>query len=172
LREIKHTLYQSISQKTNKETIMSSYTNGNGNGKVNNNVVETQTPQTGGSSDTLSAMVLGSVMVLPAVLNAAIELKLFDIIASSNDGFMSVFEIASKLPNQHSDLPNRLDRVLCVLASYSLLSVSNRTNDDGTTLRVYGVTSSGKYFVDDENDGGYLGSFTPFTCHKALFGMW
>ncbi|KEH38013.1 putative methyltransferase [Medicago truncatula] len=139
---------------------MSSYTNGNG--KVNN----------GDSSDTLSAMVLGSVMVLPAVLNAAIELKLFDIIATSNDGFMSVFEIASNLPNQHSDLPNRLDRVLCVLASYSLLSVSNRTNDDGTTLRVYGVTSSGKYFIDDENDGGYLGSFTPFTCHKALFGMW
>jgi len=149
------------SKQSPKKTNMSSYSNGK-----ENHVVETHD-----SSDTVSAMVLGSIMVFPAVLNAAIELKLFDIIAS-NGGFMSAYEIALKLPTQHSDLPNRLDRVLCVLASYSLLSVSIRTNEDGTTVRVYRVTPSGKYFVNDENDDGFLGSFTPFKCHKALFGMW
>ncbi|RHN52089.1 putative methyltransferase [Medicago truncatula] len=93
---------------------MSSYSNGK-----ENHVVEIHTPQIDhDSSNTLPAMVLGSTMVFPAILNAAIELKLFDIIAS-NGGFMSAYEIALKLPTQHSDLPNRLDRMLCVLAILS-----------------------------------------------------
>lgn len=131
-----------------------------------------------GSYDTdhaLSAMVLGANVVFPAVLNAAIELNLFDIIAKGSEGlFMSPSEIASKLPTQqHSDLPNRLDRVLRLLASYSLLTVSTRTNeDDGSTVRVYGISPSGKYFVCDENGDGYLGSFTSFLCHRALLGVW
>ncbi|XP_058736418.1 isoliquiritigenin 2'-O-methyltransferase-like [Vicia villosa] len=111
-------------------------------------------------------MVLGASMVFPEVLNAAIELNLFEIIAKESiDGFMSTFKIATKLPAQHSDLPNGRESMLRMLASYNLLSVSTRANDDGSTMRVYGITSSGKYFVDDENDGGYLGSFTSFMCH-------
>ncbi|KAJ1401568.1 Winged helix-like DNA-binding domain superfamily [Sesbania bispinosa] len=127
-------------------------------------------------SHTLSAMVLGANMVFPAALNAAIELKLFEIIAKEsspeNGGFMSVFEIASKLPTQHSDLPYRLDRVLRLLASYDLLSVSSRTNEDGSVLRVYGISPSGKYFFFDENSDGYLASFTSFLCHPALSRLW
>jgi isoliquiritigenin 2'-O-methyltransferase len=132
-------------------------------------VIESHTPQID-DSDTLSAMVLGANLVFPAVLNAAIQLNLFEIIG---DGFMSSFEIASKLPTQHSDLPNRLDRMLRLLASYSLLSISTRTNDDGSIMSVYGITPSGKYFCYDENsDHGYLGSFTSFMCHPALIGLW
>ncbi|CAL5191161.1 unnamed protein product [Lathyrus oleraceus] len=144
---------------------MGSYSN-----EKESNIVETVTPQTEtDDSDTLLAMVLGANLVFPAVLNAAIELKLFEIIGNE---FMSAIEIASKLPAQHSDLPNRLERMLYMLASYSLLSVSSCTNDDGSKVRVYGVTRSGKYFVNDENDGGYLGSFTSFMCHRALLGVW
>ncbi|KEH21636.1 caffeic acid O-methyltransferase [Medicago truncatula] len=144
-----------------------SYTN-----EKENHVVESHTPQID-DNDTLSAMVLGANMVFPAVLNAAIELHLFDIIAKeSNGGFMSSFEIASKLPTQHSDLPNRLDRMFRLLASYSLLSVSSRTNDDGSIVRVYGITPSGKYFVKYENGDSYLGSFTSFLSHPALSMVW
>ncbi|XP_061365965.1 isoliquiritigenin 2'-O-methyltransferase-like [Gastrolobium bilobum] len=127
-------------------------------------------------TDTLYAMVLGANMVFPAALNAAIELNLFEIIAKgsspNSDGFMLASEIASKLPNQHSDLPNRLDRMLRLLVSYSLLSISTRTNDDGSIERVYGLSPSGKYFVYDENSDGYLSSFTSFLCHRALLGVW
>ncbi|KAI5432154.1 hypothetical protein KIW84_036049 [Lathyrus oleraceus] len=148
-----------------KKTKMGSYSN-----EKESNIVETVTPQTEtDDSDTLLAMVLGANLVFPAVLNAAIELKLFEIIGNE---FMSAIEIASKLPAQHSDLPNRLERMLYMLVSYSLLSVSSCTNDDGSKVRVYGVTRSGKYFVNDENDGGYLGSFTSFMCHRALLGVW
>jgi caffeic acid 3-O-methyltransferase len=86
---------------------------------------------------------------------------------------MSCFEIASKLPTQHSDLPNRLDRMLRLLASYSLLSISTRTNDDdGSSVRVYGLTPSGKYFVNGENDNGYMGSLVSYLSHPALSGVW
>nr|ACJ84475.1 unknown [Medicago truncatula] len=140
----------------------------NSNDKVNH-VVETHTPQID-DNETLSAMVLGSNLVFPAVLNAAIQLNLFEIIG---DGFKSAIEIASNLPTQHSDLPNRLDRMLRLLASYSLLSISTRTNDDGSIVRVFGTTPSGKYFCYDENsDHGYVGSFTSFMCHPALIGSW
>ncbi|KAJ1401569.1 Winged helix-like DNA-binding domain superfamily [Sesbania bispinosa] len=126
-------------------------------------------------NDTLSAMVLGFNVAFPVVLNASIELKLFEIIAKESEyhGFMSAFEIASKLPTKHSDLPNRLDRVLRLLASYSLLTVSTRTNEDGSMVIVYGISPSGKYFVDDENGDGNLASFASFSCHHTLSaGMW
>jgi caffeic acid 3-O-methyltransferase len=151
---------------------MNSYSN-----EKENHAVETLTPQIDDNNDTLLAMVLGANLVFPAVLNAAIELNLFEIIAKENSldngGFLSAFEIASKLPTQHSDLPNRLDRMLRLLASHSLLSVSNRTNDDdGSLVRVYGLTPSGKYFVNDENDTGYLGSMASYLSHPAFSGVW
>ncbi|XP_004491872.4 isoliquiritigenin 2'-O-methyltransferase-like [Cicer arietinum] len=126
-------------------------------------------------------MVLGANLVFPAVLNAAMELNLFNIIAkeiSSQDdnnkgGFISTFEIASKLSTQHSELPNRLDRMLRLLASYSLLSVSTRTNDDdGNIVRFYGITSLGKYFVSYDNNDDYLGSMISYMCHPTLLGVW
>jgi len=129
----------------------------------------------------LRAMVLGSNVVFPAALNAAIELNLFDIIAkegsAESGGFMSPSEIASKIlipkQQQHlSDLANRLERLLRLLASYALLAVSSRSDGDGGSVTVYGVSASGKYFVRDENVEGYLASFTSFLCHPALSGVW
>lgn len=143
-------------------------------------MVETATPQREDTDIILDAMVLGSNVVFPAALNAAIELKVFEIIGKESSeesgGFMSPHEIASKLllPTQqhHSDLPNRLERLLLLLASYSLLTVSTRTDENGSAVRVYAVSPSGKYFVYDKNGGGYLASFTSFLCHPAMLGVW
>ncbi|WVZ05470.1 hypothetical protein V8G54_018816 [Vigna mungo] len=144
--------------------------------KENHVVVESADTET-----TLRAMVLGSNVVFPAALKAAIELNVFDIIAkegsAESGGFMSPPEIASKLlipkqQQQQRDLANRLERLLRLLASYSLLTVSSRIDGDGGSVRVYGVSASGKYFVRDENGDGYLASFTSFLCHPALSGVW
>nr|XP_007139563.1 hypothetical protein PHAVU_008G040200g [Phaseolus vulgaris]ESW11557.1 hypothetical protein PHAVU_008G040200g [Phaseolus vulgaris] len=144
--------------------------------KENHVVVEREDTET-----TLSAMVLGSNVVFPAALNAAIELNVFDIIAkegsAESGGFMSPSEIASKLliPTQQQhrcELANRLERLLRLLASYSLLAVSSRSDGDGGSVRVYGVSPSGKYFVRDVSGEGYLASFTSFLCHPALSGVW
>jgi caffeic acid 3-O-methyltransferase len=123
----------------------------------------------------LSAMIATTNLVYPAVLNAAIDLNLFEIIAKATPpgAFMSPSEIAYKLPpsTQHSDLSNRLDRMLRLLASYSVLTSATRTTEDGSNERVYGLSMVGKYFVPDENRGS-LASFTTFMCYPALLQVW
>lgn len=95
-----------------------------------NNLFSTSSEQTEDGA-CLSAMRLVTNLVYPAVLNAAIDLNLFEIIAKATPpgAFMSASEIASKLPlpTQHSDLPNRLDRMLRLLASYSVLTCATRS---------------------------------------------
>ncbi|WJX20451.1 hypothetical protein P8452_10007 [Trifolium repens] len=122
----------------------------------------------------LSAMVLTSNLVYSAVLNAAIDLNLFEIIAKATPpaAFMSPTEIASKLPpsTQHSDLPNRLDRMLRLFSSYSILTSSTRTTENGIE-RVYGLSMVGKYFVPDESRVS-LASMTTFLCYPALLQVW
>ncbi|RZB44440.1 isoliquiritigenin 2'-O-methyltransferase-like isoform X2 [Glycine soja] len=121
----------------------------------------------------LSAMLLSTNLVYPAVLNAAIELNLFEIIAKATPAgsFMSSHEIASKLPTQHPDQPNRLDRMLRLLASYSVLTTSTRTTHHGATETVYGLSQVGQYFVPD-GTRGYLASFTTFVCYPPLLQVW
>ncbi|KAJ1424906.1 Winged helix-like DNA-binding domain superfamily [Sesbania bispinosa] len=116
----------------------------------------------------LSAMLLSTNLVYPAVVNAAIELNLFEIIAKATPpgAYMSSSEIASKMPTHHSDLSNRLDRMLRLLASYNILTCSTRT-----TEKVYGLSQVGKYLVPDESKG-YLASFVTFLCYPALLQVW
>ncbi|XP_045826888.1 isoliquiritigenin 2'-O-methyltransferase-like [Trifolium pratense] len=122
----------------------------------------------------LSAMLVTTNLVYSAVLNAAIDLNLFEIIAKATPcgAFMSPSEIASKLPQstQHSDLSNRLDRMLRLLASYSILISFTRTTENGTE-RVYGLSMVGKCFVPDES-GGSLASITSFIYSPALLQVW
>ncbi|MCI38920.1 isoliquiritigenin 2'-O-methyltransferase, partial [Trifolium medium] len=103
------------------------------------------------------------------------DLNLFEIIAKATPpgAFMSPSEIASKLPpsTQHSDLSNRLDRMLRLLASYSVLTSTTRTTEHGSTERVYGLSMVGKYLVPDESRGS-LASFTTFMCYPALLQVW
>ncbi|XP_057426713.1 isoliquiritigenin 2'-O-methyltransferase-like [Lotus japonicus] len=123
----------------------------------------------------LSALLLSTNIVYPAVLNAAIELNLFEIIAKATPpgAFMSPSEIASQmpLPTQHPDLPNRLERMLRLLASYSVLTCSTRIAEHGSTERVYGLSQVGKYLVPGASMG-YLASFVSFLCYPPLLQVW
>ncbi|KAK7323372.1 hypothetical protein VNO77_26844 [Canavalia gladiata] len=99
----------------------------------------------------LSAFVLGNISIFSSVLNAAIELNLFGIIAKTNSGCASASEIASQLPTQHPELTRNLDRMLCLLASHSLLICSTRPNKDSGIERLYQLSPISKYFVIDHN---------------------
>ncbi|KAK7315490.1 hypothetical protein VNO77_34040 [Canavalia gladiata] len=120
-----------------------------------------------------SAMLLCLNQVFTAVLNRAIELNLFDIIAkeTENGSFISASHIASKIPTQHSELPNRLERMLRLLASYSLLTCVTHTNSNGSSERVYGVSPIGKYFVSDQSTGSFA-SFTSATFSRPMSQVW
>lgn len=122
-----------------------------------------------------SALVLCFSRIMPAVLNAAIDLNLFEIITKAEKcSSMSASEIASHLPNyqQHPELANRLERMLPVLASYSLLNCSIRTNEGGKRERVYSLTPIGEYFACDGNNGG--GSLAPLSTliHRGYHDIW
>ncbi|KAK7315489.1 hypothetical protein VNO77_34039 [Canavalia gladiata] len=118
-----------------------------------------------------SALILCMNQVFTAVLNGAVELNLFDIIAkeTTRGSLMSASDITSKMPTQHSELPNRLERMLRMLASYSLLTCATRSNSDGSIERVYGVSPVGKYFVPDESRGNFA-SFIATSVHY-IFGI-
>ncbi|KAE8100276.1 hypothetical protein FH972_018191 [Carpinus fangiana] len=109
----------------------------------------------------LYAMQVSTSQIFPMVLTAAIELNLFDIIASTlranRDAYASTSEIASQLPTKNPDAPSLLDRMLRLLATYSLLTCSLRTCEDGRVERLYGISPAGKFYVQNE-DGGHLSS--------------
>jgi len=144
---------------------------GESNVATHNNLLTTCPKNTEGAR--LSGMLLSTAVVYPAVLNAAIELNLFEIIAKAtpHGSFMSSHEIASKLPNQHPDLPDRLDRMLRLLASYSLLTTSTRTTQHGATETVYGLSQIGQYYAPDAATG-YFASFASFLSCPALSPLW
>ncbi|KAL2347516.1 hypothetical protein Fmac_001516 [Flemingia macrophylla] len=120
----------------------------------------------------LSAAVLSMGRVFSAVLNAAIEINLFDIIAKAQscDSTLSASQIASLFPNQHPQLANKLERILPLLVSYSLLDCSIRTDQDGKRERVYALSPIGKWFAFD-NDGR---SDAPRTTllHRGFYDLW
>ncbi|XP_057445228.1 isoliquiritigenin 2'-O-methyltransferase-like [Lotus japonicus] len=111
--------------------------------------------------------------IFSAILNAAVDLNLFDIIAkaqNSSGSSLSASEIASQLPFQHSELVTRLERMLPVLASFSLLTCSIRTTEDGSRERVYALSPVGDYFAI-ENIGGSLGPLSTLV-HRGYCDIW
>lgn len=127
--------------------------------------------QTEDDESCLSAMFLCcGPIIYTSVLKAAIELNLFEIISKANPQGVSASYVASQLPKiitQHPQLPRRLDRMLCLLASHSLLVCSISTNEEGGIERLYELSLAGKYFVNDENNGS-VASFSTFMNHQKL----
>ncbi|KAK7273692.1 hypothetical protein RIF29_14751 [Crotalaria pallida] len=118
-----------------------------------------------------SALILSTIRIFPAFLNAAIDLNLFEIISKSSCGSnMSASDIASQIPNQHPDLANRLERMLPLLASFSLLTCSVRMNEDGKSERVYALSPVGECFAYDDVGG----STAPLSTlmHRGFDDLW
>ncbi|KAF7836229.1 Isoliquiritigenin 2'-O-methyltransferase [Senna tora] len=112
-----------------------------------------------------------------ATINFGIEYKLFDIIAKANGRHVSAVEVASQLPSslQHQDLAFRLDRVLRLLATQSLLTCSYGVNsgDDTQRERLYGISPIGKFFVSaNENTSGSVALSSTFMAYPAIVYAW
>nr|POE55165.1 caffeic acid 3-o-methyltransferase 1 [Quercus suber] len=109
---------------------------------------------------------------IPYLANfSAFELNLFGIIAREGPvACITTSEIASQLPTKDSDsdTPSRLDRMLRVLVSHSLLTCSIHTLEDGRVERLYGLTPTSYFFVE-KDDGSSLASLSPFIYHLAFW---
>ncbi|PON58444.1 O-methyltransferase COMT-type [Parasponia andersonii] len=119
----------------------------------------------------LNAMNFANSQFLPLVLNAAIKLDLFGIIAKAGpDAQLSTSEIASQLPfTQNSNAnPSLLDRMLRHFASHSLLTCSTSASKDGDIQRLYGLTPTSEFFVCNRNPNeSSLASLVALHCHVA-----
>lgn len=111
---------------------------------------------------------------LPMVLNTVIKLNVFEIIAKAGHGaHLSPSQIVSQLPTQNPEAPIMLDRMLRMLASYSLFT-SSLVDDPtihGSLHRVYGLGPISKYFVKNEN-GASLGPLLDLLQDKVLTDIW
>ncbi|ESQ43115.1 hypothetical protein EUTSA_v10014001mg [Eutrema salsugineum] len=113
----------------------------------------------------LLARRLSNAAAFPMVLKAAMELGVIDTLANIDDGlWLSPSEIALRLPTKPSNpkAPVLLDRMLRLLASYSILKCRNVVVEDSSQAkkigRVYGAEPVCKFLLNS-NDGS--GSFAP-----------
>ncbi|KAH7848875.1 hypothetical protein Vadar_009586 [Vaccinium darrowii] len=129
--------------------------------------------------------------VLPFVMKAVVELQVLDTIAEAGPGAqLSPSQIVSRLPTRvaggtatlagNPDSPEMLDRMLRLLASYSILTCSTvdfHSEDDDSPApaladrRLYGLAPLAKYFVPDQNGV----SLAPMLClvqEKAFVDSW
>ncbi|XP_073128594.1 caffeic acid 3-O-methyltransferase 1-like [Henckelia pumila] len=102
----------------------------------------------------LLAMQLASASVLPCALKVAVELDLLEIMKSKGlDAFVSPAELAAQLPtNNNPDAHNMLDRILRLLASYSIVNCKVKTTLDGGVERLYSLAPVCKWYT--KNDDG------------------
>ncbi|CAN4087096.1 unnamed protein product [Withania somnifera] len=118
------------------------------------------------------AMQLLSSSVLPFVLHSTVQLDVFEILAKAKATKLSALEIVSHMPNcKNPDAAVMLDRMLYVLASYSLFDCSLVEEENGVTRRVYGLSGVGKFFVRDE-DGASMGPLLALLQDKVFINSW
>ncbi|KAK7826129.1 caffeic acid 3-O-methyltransferase [Quercus suber] len=101
------------------------------------------------------AVRLANAVILPMVLKSALELNIIEIISDAGAGaFLSPSEITAKLPTKNQEAPVLLDRMLRLLASYSILKCTIRTRGtDGETERLYGVGPICKFLLKNTDEG-------------------
>ncbi|KAL3735411.1 hypothetical protein ACJRO7_024527 [Eucalyptus globulus] len=142
-------------------------------------VLDTKTPSSADGQEVVvdntwvHAMLFASSHVFPMVLNAATRLGVFDILSRAGPGArLSASEVASQLATQSSEAAPKLDRMLRLLASHSLLSCEVHEQDDGRAVeRLYGLTPAARYFLKDEEEGS-LASLLELSFHPAPQQVW
>ncbi|KAJ8442894.1 hypothetical protein Cgig2_022260 [Carnegiea gigantea] len=106
------------------------------------------------------ALQITAMLSFPMVMQTAIELDLLGVIARAGPGRqLSTAEIAAALPAAgNPDAPAILDRMLYLLASYSVVTCTAvDSGASGGVVRKYGLAPVAKYFVPNK-DGVSLGA--------------
>ncbi|KAL2936656.1 Caffeic acid 3-O-methyltransferase 1 [Bienertia sinuspersici] len=93
-------------------------------------------------------------------LTVALDLGFFDTISRAGHGArLSASEIVSRVQTRNPRATSVVDRMLHLLAIYSLLTCELRDQENGLVERVYGLTLAGKYFVRDSENGLACGPY-------------
>ncbi|CAE6238978.1 unnamed protein product [Arabidopsis arenosa] len=127
----------------------------------------------------LLARRLSNAAAFPMALKAALELGVIDIIATIGDGlWLSPSEIALRLPTKPSnpEAPVLLDRMLRLLASYSILKCRNVvTKENGQTgkiERVYTAEPVCKFLLNNSDGSGSFASLIMMNLSDVNIKTW
>ncbi|CDP19755.1 unnamed protein product [Coffea canephora] len=126
------------------------------------------------------AMQLVTSVSLPMVLLAAIRLDVLEVIAQAGPGAqLSPWDIAAQVGPKNPDAAAMLDRMLQLLASYSVLtcSVAEADASISSQRRVYGLAPVAKYFVQNKTyaaggGGVSLGPLLALFQDKVFIDSW
>ncbi|OAY44497.1 caffeic acid 3-O-methyltransferase 1 [Manihot esculenta] len=125
-----------------------------------------------GEEDALFAMQLATISILPVVLRTTLELDLLEIMAEKGEGGQSsASELASRLPTKNPDAPSIVERMLRLLASYSILTCSTVTDEQGNAQNLYGLAPVCKFFTKDI-DGVSLAPYAISLMSRPAIGSW
>ena len=118
------------------------------------------------------AMLLSTSSAQAMVLKTVIELDVLEIIKRAGAGAqLSPTEITAQFPTQNPEAPSMLDRMLRLLASYSVLSCSLRTLPDGRVERLYGLAPVCHFLTKDQS-GLSLAGHSLFCQDKVTVDCW
>ena len=111
---------------------------------------------------------------LPMVLNAIADLDVFGVMAKVGQGHqLSAKEIMDQLQPtvQNPNAASMLDRMLRLLATYSVVSCTVGPDSSGRVERRYGLAPLSKLFVADENAVS-LGPLLSFVTDSVMRAPW
>ncbi|KAK9122349.1 hypothetical protein Syun_019966 [Stephania yunnanensis] len=118
------------------------------------------------------AMQMAGSVALPWSIKAAVDLEVFDILSKAGpEEYLSASAIASHFPTKNPGAAQPLDRILCLLASHSLLTCKPVTLESGHVERRYGMAERSKFLAKAE-DGVSLSWFTLLGLHQEFLSAW
>nr|UQE90682.1 O-methyltransferase 1 [Dendrobium officinale] len=120
------------------------------------------------------ALKIGSMAVLPMTLTTAIELGLFKLLSAAGPGAqLSAEEFAAKLINDSTSdyTALKLERILRLLASYSVLTWSTETDSHGRTVHRFGASPVCKFLAPNE-DGVSLAALGLMSTDRVAIESW
>lgn len=105
------------------------------------------------------------------VLINTIKLKVLEAIAEAGpDARLTAHEIVSRLLIQNQDAPDMLDRMLRLLASYSIVTCTKGIHES-KPVRLYGLTPVATYLIPNKQ-GASLGALMEFVEDKVYLNAW
>ncbi|KQK02571.1 tricetin 3',4',5'-O-trimethyltransferase [Brachypodium distachyon] len=121
----------------------------------------------------MHALMLASSVVQPMAVRTAIELGLLEIlVAGAGYGkTMSPEEVTAKLPTSNPEAASMVDRLLRVLASYSVVSCVVEEAKDGSLSRRYGPAPVCKWLTPNE-DGVSMAPFCLLAQDRVFTETW
>ncbi|XP_058109011.1 (S)-scoulerine 9-O-methyltransferase-like [Magnolia sinica] len=111
-----------------------------------------------------SVITMPVLICFPMALGAAMELRVFDIIAEAGPGaHLSPSEMVAKMPTTNPNAAAALERILRILVTNSILTVQEPKDGEGP--RMYGLTDQSRCLVSGE-DGVSLAPLVQFGLQK------